>query len=129
MHRLLITLIFPSTIFLIGCSDNCEKVFEKTVECAKDSVIKTSLRNNKSTILKLCKPFDEKVKKCLKLSDCSRFNFCMKEVTPSLREQNIKKPITDDKNTDGKTKTDKKGGNIPGKPDGTDSKAFDKNKF
>ncbi|MBU1221842.1 hypothetical protein KKF34_04250 [Myxococcota bacterium] len=119
MHRLLISLLISSSFFLIGCSDTCEKAFEKTVECAKDSVIKTSLRNNKETILRLCKPFNEKIKKCLELSDCSRFNFCMKEATPTLREQTIKKPIDDEKNTGDKTKTDKKGGNIPGKPDGT----------
>ncbi|MBN2725144.1 MAG: hypothetical protein JXR95_13855 [Deltaproteobacteria bacterium] len=119
MSKITFFFVFLSFV-LVACGDPCEKAYKKTVECAKGATAKKSLESSKEVIIKLCRPFEDKVKKCLKISDCNKFNFCMIEATPTLREKDPRKPGEKDTGKDNSPEKKK----IPEK-----KKAFDKDNF
>ncbi len=66
-----------------GCRDDCEKVFDRTVDCvselgANDTVVKGYKKREKS-FLKLCRSTDANkalAAKCLKKKTCAAFIAC-----------------------------------------------------
>ncbi|MBU1534630.1 hypothetical protein KKF84_04880 [Myxococcota bacterium] len=73
-------------VFLVaGCEKTCEKAYAKTVECVDKEGVKKSVANRKDLIIRLCSPYEEEVKECIKETDCVKFSNCMTKATTPLR--------------------------------------------
>jgi hypothetical protein len=85
-------------ITLLSCSKPCEEAFDKTVKCAQSESMKRTITNKKDLVIKLCNPFKEDVKSCIKIDDCVKFSNCMEKATNSLRGTKYKKKSDKTKN-------------------------------
>ncbi len=70
---------FVIPVFLASCDRTCEKVAKRTIACAPDDGLRSSLNEQKDLILKTCRPHASGAKECLSFSNCSEFNRCMRQ--------------------------------------------------
>ncbi len=85
-HPLLLTILSVVTLGVLGaCEKPCEKAYKKTVECIDKEGVQKSVASRKELVVKLCTPYEEEVKECIKETDCVKFTNCMTRATSSLR--------------------------------------------
>ncbi|MDA3862342.1 MAG: hypothetical protein PF689_00580 [Deltaproteobacteria bacterium] len=112
--------ILPLLLILFAgssCQNPCEKVYQKTVDCAQGPGLKKSLETKKETIIKLCGPFKDEVKECLGFEKCGDFNLCMKKVTRNFIGKT--KKSRQERDLERKNKTEE----APSQPKKTDAPA------
>jgi len=65
--------------YVTSCKNTCEEAVKKTISCASGEGLKSSLREEHDLAIKVCKPHEDEVKECIKVSDCTEFHRCMKK--------------------------------------------------
>ena len=73
-----------------GCENPCEKAYKKTLKCTPKEGIQKSVANHKDVVLRLCSPYKDEVKACLKYEDCVKFSNCMINATSPLRAKKLR---------------------------------------
>jgi len=78
--RIYFVLVMTGLItIMVSCKNPCEEAVKKTIACAQGEGLKSSLREERALALKVCRPHEDQVKECLKMSDCTEFHRCMKK--------------------------------------------------